>query len=104
MFTLEIEDSLTLKFEDHNRGIKICCNPEDITCLIDDGFDSSPYNGDFYFYKQEEKFVFVCAKYGNGLGGRLEISFDATPEINESFTRVMNEWKTFLNNREEEEL
>jgi len=42
MFTLEInEDSLTLKFEDKDRGLKIVCCPEDITCLTDDGFDNS---------------------------------------------------------------
>ena len=104
MFTLEInEDSLTLKFEDKDRGLKIVCCPEDITCLTDGGFDSCPSNGEFYFYKKDTKIVFTCAKYGNGSGGSLEISVDVTPEIAESYERILEEWKTFLQERDEED-
>ena len=73
MFFLELDnDLLYLNFVDEKRGINLQCNPQDLNCLTeeDDGYDSSPSNGEFCFYKKDNKYVFYSAKYGCGQAGQ----------------------------------
>lgn len=72
MFFLELDnDYLCLNFVDEKRGINLQCYPQDLNCLTEkNGYNSSPSNGEFYFCKKDNKYVFHSAKYGCGQAGQ----------------------------------
>ena len=98
MFTISFDkeyDIVTLSFS--NGIIDIECVPEDSSCFSEDGFDSSPSNGEFSFVFNKETITFNIAKHGDGRGGSFSISLKMTEEIYESLENVMKKWREYYN-------
>ena len=92
------DDMITLSFK--NEMIQIECYPEDPSAICDDGYSSDPSNGEFEFYYNDDSISFTAAKYGDGRGGSLSLTFKMTPEIKESLKNAMSEWRRYLEERE----
>ena len=89
-------DMITLYFK--NELIEITCDPENPDCLLDEnnGFDSSPSNGEFNFYYDDNYISFFVGKYGDGNGGALMIKFKMNDAIKESLKNALREWREYL--------
>lgn len=94
-------DYISLKFK--NDVLNISFEPQEPSELYEDGFNSGPSNGEFYFHHTDEDITFCCGKYGDGLGGTLNITVKMTSEIKESLDKAISEWRKYLENRNEDE-
>jgi hypothetical protein len=100
MFTFRNDYTVTLRFK--NEFIDLECRPENPTEIQEDGFDSGPSNGEFYFYYNDDVITFAAARYGDGNGGNLNVTLKMTPEIKESLEVALKEWRIYLKRKDEE--
>ena len=60
------------------------------------------YNGHFEFVFDNSKITFRAAKYGGGEGGSLTIVVKMTTVIKKSLDDALNEWRQYLNERDDD--
>lgn len=87
-----VEKCLTFK----NDFMELNFSPENPDCINENGFDSSPSNGEFNFYYKDDEIIFNCVKHGDKKGGSLSYKFKMTSEIKESLYQALLDWKNYI--------
>ena len=94
MFSLKVNEYDDVRLMFQNENIHIDCSPENPHALTDDGdLNSMPSNGEFNFCFDENQITFLCAKYGDGNGGYLEIKLKMTEDIKKSLDECIEKWR-----------
>jgi hypothetical protein len=92
---IRCRNNVRLSFE--NEMIDITCIPNRPDELESDNFDSSPSNGEFSFYFDNEQITFSSSNHRRSTqGGCLYITIKMTPEIKKSLDKAMSDWKKYL--------
>jgi len=96
-YTTADEYSISLHFQNEFMTLTCCPEfPDAVNNMKKNKFDSGPSNGCFSFNWTDKKITFKCARYGDGFGGDLIVSFKVTPEILISLEKCLEEIKTFV--------
>jgi hypothetical protein len=94
-YFIKCRKNVRLSFE--NETINITCIPNYLDEIENNGFDSSPSNGEFSFYFDSEEVTFSSSNNRrSNQGGGLYITIKMTAEIKKSLDKAMNDWKQYL--------